>query len=69
MHAETESCLSYIMFHWIVATHKEIQLNSPCRHRPSFRGLEKSWFVVLYGRSMNREAKGPVPFPVLCDRM
>lgn len=35
-HAEIESCYSYIIFHWIVATYKEIQLNFPCRHRASF---------------------------------
>lgn len=36
VHAEIESCYSYIIFHWIVATYKEIQLNFPCRHRASF---------------------------------
>lgn len=37
VHAEIESCYSYIIFHWIVASCKEIQLNFPCRHRASFR--------------------------------
>lgn len=53
VHAEIESCYSYIIFHWIVATYKEIKLNFPCRHRASFSTLLKSWLVVLYDMSMN----------------
>lgn len=58
MHAETESCHSYIMFHWIVATHKEIQLNSPCRHRPSFRGLEKAGLLYCMAGRWIEKQKG-----------
>lgn len=69
MHAETESCHSYIIFHWIVATHKEIQLNFPCRHRPSFRGLEKAGLLYCMAGRWIEKQRGPVPFLVLCDMM
>lgn len=47
-HAKIESCYSYIIFHGIVASHKEIQLSLPYEHRATF---SKPFYRVglLYG--------------------